>query len=107
MSSPLGRHWHNIEVELSDTSKGALETRCEKYGSGHRRDADPVLFICHHDLAEKNLHLAVEELPPKPPILTTTLRRLKARGVDVLGDGIWVEYGSAVRLAAPDSEGQE
>ena len=107
VTSPLGRRWHNIEVELSDTSKGALKTRCEKYGSVHRRDSDPVLFICHHDLAEKNLHLAVEELPQRPPILTTTLRRLKHRDVDVLGDGIWVEYGRAARLAAPGSEAQE
>ena len=107
VTSPLGRRWHNIEVELSDTSRSALKRRCEKYVSPHRRDDDPVLFICHHDLAEGNLHLAAAELPQKPPILTTTLRRLKARNVDVLGDGIWLEYGTPVRLAAPGSETQE
>ena len=107
VTSPLGRRWHNIEVELSDTSRGALKRRCEKYASPHRRDDDPVLFICHHDLAEVNLHLAAAELPQKPPILTTTLHRLKHRNVEVLGDDIWLEYGTVVRLAAPGSEAQE
>ena len=102
VNSPLGRRWHNIEVELSDTSYGALKTRCAKYGSEHRRDDDPVLFICPDDRAERNLHRAAAELAPRPLILTATLRRLKARGV--FGTCVWVEYGSPATLAAPDSE---
>ena len=103
--SPFGRRWHNIEVELSDTSYGALRPRCKKYNSPHRRDDDPVLFICPHDRAERNLHRAAAELAPRPRILTTTLRRLKDRGM--FGDGVWVEYGTPVTLVAPGLEAQE
>ena len=103
--SPLGLRWHNIEVELSDTSYGALKPRCAKYNSSHRRDDDPVLFICPHDRAERNLHWATAELAPRPRIFTATLRRLKDWGV--FGDGAWVEYGTPVSLAAPGLEAQE
>ena len=105
VNSPFGRRWHNVEVELSDTSYGALKPRCEKYNSPHRRDDDPALFVCPHDRAERNLHRAAAELAPRPRILTTTLRRLKDRGV--FGDGVWVEYGTPVTLAAPGLEAQE
>ena len=94
-----GRRWCNLEVELSDTSYSALKPRCEKYSSEHRRDDDPALFICPDDRAERNLHRAAAEFSPCPRILTTTLARLKGRGV--LDTGVWSHYGAPLDLDAP------
>ena len=102
LRTPWGRRWCHLEIELSDTSYSALKPRCGKYGSSHRRDDDPALFVCPDERAERNLHRAAAEFSPKPLILTTTLRRLKVGGV--FGTGVWVEYGTPVTLAAPGSE---
>ena len=99
LRTPWGRRWCNLEVELSDTSYSALKPRCGKYGSSHRRDDDPALFVCPDERAERNLHRAAAEFSPKPLILTTTLRRLKVGGV--FGTGVWVEYGNAGYAGRP------
>ena len=96
-----GRRWCFLEVELSDTSYSALKPRCGKYAATSRRDDHPALFVCPDDQAESNLHRAGVEFDPRPRILTTTLRRLKARGV--LGNEVWSHYGAPVSLAAPGS----
>ena len=98
LHTPWGRSWCNLEVERSRISFSGLRPRCEKYGSEYRRDTHPALFICPDDRAESNLHRAAA-FDPRPRILTTTLRRLKARGV--LGAGVWSHYGAPVTLAAP------
>ena len=102
LHTPWGRRWCNVEVELSDTSYSALKPRCGKYGSEHRRDDDPVLFICPDDRAESNLHRAGAEFAPGPRILTTTLGRLQGRGV--FDTGVWSQYGDPVVLTGPGSE---
>ena len=96
VQTPWGRLWCNLEIELSDRTYSAVEPRCKKFASAHRRDDDPVLFACHDDRAERNFHLAGAECSPPPRMLTTTLRRLKDGGVS--GAGVWSRYGERITL---------
>ena len=95
---PWGREWYNLEIELSDRSFGAARPRCEKYASGHRRDDGPVLVVCHDDEAERNWQRAAAQCAQPPPVLTTTLRRLRDAGM--AGPGVWSQYGLKVTLDA-------
>ena len=91
LGTPWGRLWCRLEVELSDKSYEAVGPRCDKYGSGHRRDNLPVLVVCRDETAEGNFHLAARASELRPRMLTTTLGRLKEGGV--FGRRVWSEYG--------------
>ena len=95
---PWGREWYNLEIELSDRSFGAAKPRCEKYASEHRMDDGPVLVVCHDEEAERNWQRAAAQCAQPPPMLTTTLRRLRDAGV--AGPRVWSFYGLPVTLTA-------
>ncbi len=96
VETPWGRLWCFLEVELSDRSYSAVQPRVERYASEHRRDAHPVLIVCHDDRAEYTFHLAGLECNPLPRMLTTTLRRLRDGGV---AGAVWSFYGRPCTLA--------
>ena len=96
VETPWGRLWCFLEVELSDRSYSAVQPRVERYASEHRRDAHPVLIVCHDDRAEYIFHLAGLECNPLPRMLTTTLRRLRDGGV---AGAVWSFYGRPCTLA--------
>ena len=97
VTTPWGRWWCYLEVELSDRTYKAVLTRCKKYGSPHRMDNLPVLIVCRDDKAEGNFHLAAAGSGLPPRMLTTTLNRLKEGGF--FGSGVWSDYGKRVTLA--------
>ena len=97
VETPWGRWWCYLEVELSDRTYGAVQPRCDKYGSKERLDNLPVLIVCRDDEAEKNFHLAAADSDLPPRMLTTTLSRLKEGGM--FGPGVWSWSGQRVTLA--------
>ena len=96
---PFGRDWHYLEFELSKGSLKAVRPRCRKYGSPLRRDSRPLLVVCLDDAAEGNFQTAGAECDPPLRMLTTTLRRLREKGV--FGETVWSNYGYPVTLFAP------
>ena len=74
-------------MELSDRTYGAVQPRCDKYGSKEHLDNLPVLIVCRDDEAEMNFHLAAANLAAPPRMLTTTLSRLKEGGM--FGPEVW------------------
>jgi len=97
LTTPWGRWWCYLEVELSDQTYEDVLPRCKKYGSRKRRDNLPVLIVCRDDQAEGNFHRAAADSNLPPRMLTTTLRRLKEGGM--FGPGVWSRYGRLVTLA--------
>ena len=97
LTTPWGRWWCYLEVELSDQTYDDVLPRCKKYGSRKRRDNLPVLIVCRDDQAEGNFHRAAADSKLPPRMLTTTLRRLKEGGM--FGPGVWSRYGQRVTLA--------
>ena len=97
LTTPWGRWWCYLEVELSDQTYEDVLPRCKKYGSRKRRDNLPVLIVCRDDQAEGNFHRAAADSKLPPRMLTTTLRRLKEGGM--FGPGVWSRYGRLVTLA--------
>ncbi len=97
LTTPWGRWWCYLEVELSDQTYEDVLPRCDKYGSRERRDNLPVLIVCRDDQAEENFHRAAADSSLPPRMLTTTLRRLKEGGM--FGPGVWSQYGKPVTLA--------
>ena len=57
VTTPWGRWWCYLEVELSDRTYRAVLPHCDKYGSEKRMDNLPVLVVYRDDQAEKNFHL--------------------------------------------------
>ena len=96
VTTPWGRWWCYLEVELSDRTYRAVLPRCDKYGSKNRMDDLPVLIVCRDDCAEKNFHSAAKD-SKRPRMLTTTLTRLKEGGF--FGHEVWSDYGERVTLA--------
>ena len=97
LTTPWGRWWCYLEVELSDQTYEDVLPRCDKYGSRERRDNLPVLIVCRDDQAEQNFHRAAADSDLPPRMLTTTLKRLKEGGM--FGLGVWSRYGQRVTLA--------
>ena len=98
VQTPWGKVWSFLEFELSDRSYKDVEPRVEKYASEHRRDAHPLLVVCHDDRAEKNFHAAGLNCDRLPRMLTTTLVRMREAGV--AGTGVWSYYGLPHTLAS-------
>ena len=97
VTTPWGRIWCYLEVELSRRTCRAIKPRYDKYWSKGRQDDLPVLIVCRDEDAEENFRLAAAESDSPPRLLTTTLTRLKKGGM--FGPGVWFGNGQQVTLA--------
>ena len=87
VDTPWGRLWCNLELELSDIGVESFKERCEKYGSLHRRDANPLLMVCRNERAAENFQSAARRYSPDLRVATTTVHRIRDHGV--LGEAVW------------------